>query len=83
MARSQIGDLADALKAFPNITYDEYMYERSVAQIQLMAADSSHTKYLKGGDKKIWEDHLQYLKSIRHLEYLLGGGNPENLKNIQ
>ena len=46
MARSQIGDVADMLKAFPQMSYNEYMYERSIAQIQFMATDSTHTKYL-------------------------------------
>ena len=40
LARSQAGDISDTLKNFPQMTYDEYMYERSIAQVKLMIADS-------------------------------------------
>ena len=47
------------MKMFPQITYDEYMYKRSIAQMQFMAADSTHAKYLGPDDKKMMEDYKE------------------------
>jgi thymidylate synthase len=70
LARSQIGDLTDMLKTFPQMTYNEYMYERSIAQIQFMATDNTHVKYLKDKDKRIWENYKEIIKSQTMLENL-------------
>ena len=71
LARCQIGDAADVMKTFPQITWDEYMYERSIAQLRFMAADSTHVHYLKGTDKKMWESYQEYLKAQHDVEKFL------------
>ena len=73
MARSQIGDLADMLKTFPQMSYNEYMYERSIAQLQFMATDTTHTKYLSDKDKKIIENYNTRLKDQQTLEAFFDG----------
>lgn len=78
MARSQIGDLSDVLKTFPQMSYNEYMYERSIAQINFMATDSTHVKYLKGKDKKKWEKFHEIIKAQNDFEGFLKGGRKEN-----
>ena len=72
LARSQIGDAADIMKMFPQITYNEYMYERSIAQIQFMAADSTHAKYLGEEDKKMLEGYKELLKAQEKFMKFLG-----------
>lgn len=52
------------------MTYNEYMYERSIAQIQFMATDNTHVKYLKDKDKRIWENYKEIIKSQTMLENL-------------
>jgi len=52
------------------MTYNEYMYERSYAQTQCLAADSTHTKFLSNKDKKIWENYLEIMKAQEQLENL-------------
>ena len=59
------------MKTFPQITWDEYMYERSIAQLRFMAADSTHVHYLKGTDKKMWESYQEYLKAQHDVEKFL------------
>ena len=56
------------------MTYDEYMYERSIAQVKLMIADSTHIKYLKGKDKEIWEKYQKIIKAQEAFENFLNGG---------
>lgn len=80
MARSQIGDLSDMLKTFPQMSYNEYMYERSIAQINFMATDSTHVKYLKGKDKKKWENYHEIIKAQNALENFFKSGKIENNK---
>ena len=77
MARSAIGDASDTLKAFPQMSYNEYMYERSYAQIQFMANDSTHVHYLKGKDKKIWDNYQKMLKAQESFNAFLGINNNE------
>ena len=71
MARSQIGDAADIMKNFPQITWDEYMYGKSYALIQFLIGDSTHTHYLRGKDKKIWENYHTIIKEQEKLEAFL------------
>lgn len=61
------------LKAFPQMSYNEYMYERSIAQLQFMATDSTHTKYLSDKDKKIIENYNTRLKDQQTLEAFFDG----------
>lgn len=77
MARSQAGDISDTLKNFPQITFNEYMYERSIAQVRLMIADSTHIKYLKGKDKEMWEKYQKAIKAQEAFESFLSGGKKE------
>lgn len=60
------------MKMFPQITYNEYMYERSIAQIQFMAADSTHAKYLGEEDKKMLEGYKELLKAQEKFMKFLG-----------
>ena len=78
MARSSIGDLSDMLKTFPQMSYNEYMYERSIAQINFMATDSTHVKYLNKKDKKKREKFQEIIKAQNGLESLFKGGKIEN-----
>ena len=78
LAASQIGDLADILKAFPQMTYNEYMYERSIAQMQFMVNDNSHIKYLKGRDKVIWENYQKMLKAQERFDAFIGIKDEDN-----
>ena len=58
-----IADAADFIRAFTQYTLDDYLYKLSCAQIQFMAVDNTHTKYLKGSDKKAWERYKDELES--------------------
>ena len=78
LARSAIGDASDTLKAFPQMTWNEYMYERSYAQIQFLANDSTHVHYLKGQDKKIWENYQKMLKAQESFSRFLGVKDEED-----
>lgn len=82
MARSPIGDAADMMKAFPQITWDEYLYKRSYAQLQIMAMDNTHVKYLKGKDKKIWDNYKEIIKAQTELENLFAN-NRSKINNEQ
>jgi hypothetical protein len=42
---------------------DDYLYKLSVAQIQFLAIDNTHTKYLKGADKKAWNNYAEAYKA--------------------
>ena len=59
------------MKTFPQITWNEYMYERSIALLRFMAADSTHVHYLKGKDKKLWEAYQESIKAQQSLEKFL------------
>lgn len=54
------------------MSYNEYMYERSIAQIQFMATDSTHTKYLSDKDKKVLENYKKILEAQKQLDSLFG-----------
>lgn len=56
------------------MSYDEYMYERSYAQIQFLANDSTHVHYLKGKDKRIWDNYNEIIKSQNMLGDLFQSG---------
>ena len=74
-----IADAADFLKAFPQFTLDDYMYRLSCAQIQFMAIDGTHTKYLKGRDKKAWNNYKEALEAQNKLENFVGRFNVPDL----
>ena len=48
------------------------MYNLSIAQIQFMSVDNTHTKYLKGKDKKAWENYKEALKAQQSLDNFMG-----------
>lgn len=75
-----IADAADFLKAFPQYTLDDYLFKLSCARIQFMAIDNTHTKYLKGSDKKAWNNYAQALEAQQKLDNFLGGFNVPELK---
>jgi hypothetical protein len=45
-----------------------------------MAIDNTHTKYLKGNDKKAWNDYGEALKAQQKLENFFDGFNVPELK---
>ena len=46
-----------------------------------MAIDNTHTKYLKGADKKAWNNYKDAYEAQKQLEKFMGGlGIPKNLK---
>ena len=60
------------------MTYNEYMYERSIAQMQFMVNDNSHIKYLKGRDKVIWENYQKMLKAQERFDAFIGIKDEDN-----
>ena len=55
------------------------MYKLSIAQIQFMAVDNTHTKYLHGSDKKAWTNYKEALEAQTKLDNFLGGFNVPQL----
>lgn len=45
-----------------------------------MAVDNTHTKYLKGSDKKAWNGYKEALEAQRKLENFMGGLKAPKLK---
>ena len=45
-----------------------------------MAIDNTHTKYLKGADKKAWNNYGEALKAQVKLENFINNFNVPNLK---
>lgn len=43
---SEVGDMADFLKAFPFVSMDDYMWKMSSPMIRIMAADNTHVEHL-------------------------------------
>lgn len=49
--------MMDFLKAFPSVTRNEYLWEWTVPQVELAAADTTHVEYLTEAQaKKDYED---------------------------
>lgn len=62
-----IADAADFIRAFPQYRLEDYLYNLSAAQIQFMSIDNTHTKYLKGSDKKAWNNFKDAIKAQNKL----------------
>lgn len=45
-----------------------------------MAVDNTHTKYLKGTDKKAWNGYKEAYEANKQLETFMGGLGANNLK---
>ncbi len=45
-----------------------------------MAVDNTHTKYLKGSDKKAWNNYSEAYKAQNKLDSFLSGLNTPKLK---
>ena len=75
-----IADAADFIKAFPQYRLDDYLYRLSCAQIQFMAVDNTHTKYLKGADKTAWNNYKEALDAQNKLEDFYTSLGAKNLK---
>ena len=65
---------------FTQYTLDDYLFNLSVAQIQFMSIDNTHTKYLKGADKKVWNDYKEAYKAQKKLDNFFSGFNVPELK---
>ena len=68
-----IADASDFIRAFPQYTLDDYLYRLSIARIQFLAVDNTHTKYLHGRDKKAWNDYKQAFEAQKKLENFTAG----------
>jgi len=68
-----IADASDFLRAFPQYTLDDYLYRLSCAQINFIAVDNTHTKYLKGRDKTCWNNYVEALESQKKLGNFMDG----------
>ena len=76
-----IADASDFLRAFTQYRLDDYLYRLSIAQIQFMAVDNTHTKYLKGNDKKAWNNYKEVLDAHQKLDKFMDSlGIPMDLK---
>jgi len=76
-----IADAADFIKVFTQYHLEDYLYNLSIAQIQFMAVDNTHTKYLKGADKKAWNNYKDAYEAQQKLEnFMAGFGVRDNLK---
>lgn len=76
-----IADAADFLKVFTQYRLEDYLYNLSIAQIQFMAVDNTHTKYLKGSDKKAWNGYKDALEAQKKLDNFMSGlGSYDDLK---
>lgn len=73
-------DASDFLRAFPQYTLDDYLYRLSIAQIQFMAVDNTHTKYLHGTDKKAWNDYKTAFVAQTKMDAFLNGFKVPELK---
>lgn len=56
------------------------MFKLSCAQIQFMAVDNTHTKYLQGADKKAWNNYAEALKAQNKLDNFFGNMKIPELK---
>ena len=61
------------MRAFPQYTLDDYLFRLTAAQIQFLAVDNTHTKYLKGTDKKIWNGYKDAYEAQKKLEGFMSG----------
>lgn len=66
------------MKAYPQLTWDDYLYRYSLARLSLMANDSTHMKYLEGKDKDKWERYCERnskasKRDENHLQVPVGG----------
>lgn len=56
------------------------MYKLSIAQIQFLSLDNTHTKYLRGGDKNAWNGFKEAYEAQLKLDNFMKGLHiPENL----
>ena len=81
-----IADASDFLRAFPQYRLDDYLYRLSCAQIQFMAIDNTHTKYLHGSDKKAWNNYKDAYEAQSKFDNFMKGfdkvGNGGGRKDI-
>lgn len=68
-----IADASDFLRVFSQYRLDDYLYRLSIAQIQFMAIDNTHTKYLKGTDKAAWNGYKEAYDAQRKMETFMSG----------
>ena len=73
-----IADAADFLRAFPQYRLDDYLYRLSIAQVQFMAVDNTHTKYLKGADKVAWNNFKEAYVAQKKLELFFSRIRPKH-----
>lgn len=71
-SRTPVGQISDFLKAFPNITYNQYMYEMSVAMITLMSMDFTHEITLNDAQYDFYMKQSAPMIQPEQLEQLLG-----------
>ena len=76
-----VADASDFLRAFTQYRLEDYLYRLSIAQIQFMAVDNTHTKYLKGSDKKAWNNYKEaYEAQQKYEDFVENFKAPKDLK---
>lgn len=65
---------------FQQYTLDDYLYRLSIARINFMSIDNTHTKYLHGADKKVWNNYKEAMEAQAKLGNFMSGFNIDGLK---
>ena len=78
---SIVADAADFIRTFPQYRLDDYMYRLSVAQIQFLSIDNTHTKYLKGKDKKAWTNFKEAYECQKKFDNFFDSFDVPSLKD--
>ena len=71
-ARTPVGQISDFLRAYPSITYEQYMYKMSVAMITLMGMDFTHEVTLNKEQFEFYQKVNAPLISVDQLQKMLG-----------
>lgn len=71
-ARTPIGQISDFLRAYPSVTYEQYMYKMSVAMITLMSMDFTHEITLNEAQYEFYRKVSAPIIGVNQLERLFG-----------
>ena len=75
-----IADAADFLRTYTQYTLEDYLYKLSIAQIQFISIDNTHTKYLQGADKKAWKNYKDAYEAQVKLDNFMSNMKVPELK---
>ena len=68
------------MRTYTQYTLEDYLYGLSVAQIQFMSIDNTHTKYLHGADKKAWNSYKEAYEAQVKLDNFMSNMKVPELK---